>query len=115
VVRRSSRKAAKEFFLFDCEFRCEPDFGVADVCLSDPAPLLRYHLEPDFSGEIDFAELLNQLGSAICQFLGITESDRRPDFILYDFVTGPEWPAWLAGYHEVPALTSAILEYMLGR
>jgi hypothetical protein len=102
-----------KFFLFDCDLRCEPDFGEADVCISDLKPLLRYYLEPNFSGEIEFEELQNQLDSAICHFLGIAESDRRPEHILYDFVTGPEWPGWLAGNHQVPALLSALLDYMM--
>jgi hypothetical protein len=84
------------------------------MALSDPAPLLRCHLEPGCPGEIDFAELLNQLGSAVCLFLGIAERDRRPEHVLYDFLAGPEWPAWLAGYDQVPTLPSALLDYMLG-
>ena len=40
-----------KFFVFDCDLRCEPDFGEADVCISDLKPLLRYYLEPNFSGK----------------------------------------------------------------
>src|SRR5215472_6559875 len=103
-----------KFFLLNCKLRCDSELGEADVCLSDLAPLLRYHLEPSFSGEIDFAELLNQLGSAVCHFLGIAETDRPPEHVLYDFLTGPGWQAWLAGYDRVPTLPSALLDYMLG-
>jgi hypothetical protein len=31
-----------------CGLRCDAEFGETEVCLSDPAPLLRYHLEPGF-------------------------------------------------------------------
>jgi hypothetical protein len=103
-----------KFFLLNCKLRCDAELEEADVCLSDQSPLLRYHLEPGFPGEIDFAELLNQLGSAVCHFLGIAETDRPPEHVLYDFLTGPEWQAWLVGYDQVPTLPSALLDYMLG-
>ena len=83
------------------------------MALTDQLPLLRYYLEPDFSGEIDFAELLHQLDSAVCYFLGIVECGRPPFEVLYDFVTGPRWPEWLASHDEVPTLPSALLDYML--
>jgi hypothetical protein len=54
-----------KFFLLNCKLRCDRELEEADVCLSDQSPLLRYHLEPGFSGEIDFAQLLNQLGSVL--------------------------------------------------
>jgi len=101
-----------KLLLFKCELVCSPGSAEASMALSDPTPLLRYYLEPDFSSEIDFAELLSQLDSAVCHILGIVECGRPPDHALYDFVTGPRWPEWLASHDEVPTLPSALLDYM---
>jgi len=102
-----------KLLLFKCELVCSHDSAEASMALSDSFPLLRYYFEPDFSGEIDFAELLNQLNSAVCRFLGIVECDRPPDHVLYDFMAGPRWPEWLASHDEVPTLPSALLDYMV--
>jgi hypothetical protein len=114
VARLDFIRRDYKFFLLACELRYDPELGEADVCLFDPAPLLRYHVEPDFPGEIDFAELLNQLHSAVCHFLGIAERDGAPEHTLYDFLTGPHWPEWLEAYDRVRTLPSALLDYMLG-
>jgi hypothetical protein len=99
-----------KFFLLNCELCCEPELGDAGVSLTDPLPLLRHHLEPDFPG--DFAKLLNELNSAVCHYLKLTEKDGPPEQILYDFLTGPEWPDRHAQYDSGPVLPACILDYM---
>ena len=87
--------------LFDCELRHDDEVAEAYVYLPDQTPLLRYYLEPDFPGELDFFTILHQLDSAACDFFGLTAYDRPRDHVLYDFLKSAGWSQWVASHSVV--------------
>jgi hypothetical protein len=101
-----------KLLLFDCELLC--DFEAAEVQLRDERPLLRYHLETDFPGELDLETILEQLNWAACDFFEIRGRDRPADTLLYDFLVGPAWTKWRVSHDQVPTLLAALLDHLLG-
>jgi hypothetical protein len=89
-----------KLLLFDCELYFDHDFGQTDVTWPDPAALLRYHLEPDFCGELDFATTVDQVNAAACNFFGLPQHE-GPERVLYRFYTSGAWARWAAAHPDV--------------
>jgi hypothetical protein len=76
--------------------------------------LLRYFLEPGFSGEFDFDAVLRQVHFAVCRHFGLsTAPDSSGCEILWDFVVSPRWKEWIEAHRAIPSTTEAIKAYML--
>ena len=102
-----------KLLLFNCVLFYDHDLRQADVSWPDPAAFLRYHLEPDFCGELDFETIVHQVNAAACNFFGLTQYE-RPEYALYDFYVSGGWAQWAAAHPNVATLEAAILDYVLG-
>ena len=102
-----------KLLLIDCELRRAEGFREAYVRIPDLAVLLRYFLEPGFSGEFDFDAVLRQVHFAVCRHFGLsTDPDSIGCEILWDFVVSPRWKEWIEAHRAIPSTMEAIKAYM---
>jgi hypothetical protein len=105
-----------DLLLFDCELHVDDDFSEVYVKVPDLRVLLRYFLEPGFCGEIDFAELLNEMNYAVCRHFGLTDyTAETSGDALYEFLHSPRWSRWLRDHHAVPSPKQAVLDFVAAR
>jgi hypothetical protein len=76
---------------------------------------LRYYPEPGFVGEIDFHELLSQMDTAVCKYLGLPEkAHKNAGEILHDFIDSPRWEEWIEASQPIPSELEAVQALMDG-
>jgi hypothetical protein len=97
--------------LFDCELRLGQQIPDAYVQIPDQTVLLRYFLEPGFSGEIDFDALLRQLDFAVRRHLSLPMDSDGYGEILVDFLESPRWEEWVEAHPTELTLLEAIRAY----
>ena len=103
-----------KLLLIDCELRRFEGFREAYVRIPDLKVLLRYFLEPGFSGELDFGAVLRQVHFAVCRHFGLsTDPHSSGCEILWDFVVSRQWKEWIEAHRAIPSTTEAIKAYML--
>jgi hypothetical protein len=103
-----------KMFLFDCELCRRDDPVEASVQTTDPRALMRYYLEPGFRGEIDFAELVDQLNIALCRYYELPDdTSRTSSEVLDEFLSGPRWQEWIHTHQTVPSVQAALLDYLV--
>jgi hypothetical protein len=101
-----------KLLLIDCELRRAAGFREVYVRIPDLSVLLRYFLEPGFSGEFDFGAVLSQVHFAVCRHFGLsTNPDSFSCKILWDFVVSPRWKEWVEANRAIPSTMEAIKSY----
>jgi hypothetical protein len=101
-----------KLLLIDCELRRAEGFREVYVRIRDLSVLLRYFLEPGFSGEFDFAAVLSQVHFAVCRHFGLsTNPDSFSCKILWDFIVSPRWKEWIEAHRAIPSTAEAIKSY----
>ena len=103
-----------KLLLIDCELRRFEGFREAYVRIADLNVLLRYFLEPGFSGEFDFGAVLRQVHFAVCRHFGLSMDPHSCGCeVLWDFVVSRQWKEWIEAHKDIPSTTEAIKAYML--
>ena len=101
-----------KLLLIDCELRRFEGFREAYVRIPNLSVLLRYFLEPGFSGEFDFGAVLTQVHFAVCRHFGLsTDPHSCGCEILWDFVVSRQWKEWIEAHKAIPSTTEAIKAY----
>jgi hypothetical protein len=101
--------------LFDCKLFLLRDLGEAYIQIPDLRALLRYYLEPGFSGDIDFHDLLSQMDTAVCKYLGLPDkAHKNAGEVLYDFIDSPGWEEWIGASRSIPSELEAVKAFMGG-
>jgi hypothetical protein len=98
--------------LLDCELRLGQQLPEAYVQIPDLGVLLRYYLEPGFSGEIDFDALKSQLDFAVCRHLGLpVDADLTGAEVLLDFLGSHRWEEWIEAHRTILSPLGAVKAY----